>query len=174
MSVIAAMFLLKPYIKEDSKTIFEDAFNQSGMVILITGAGGAFGKVVQETGIGDLIINAMQGLSMPALILAFLFSQILRASLGSATVALVTTSAIMGPMAMELGVSPILLGLAICAGGVGLSLPNDSGFWVVSKFGRLSMTETIKVWTIGGFLSGVTALAAVYVLSLFQGILPGL
>lgn len=80
----------------------------------------------------------------------------------------------MGPIATELGVSPVLLGLAICAGGVGLSLPNDSGFWVVSKFGRLSITETIRVWTIGGFLSGVTVLLFVYILSIFQGILPGL
>lgn len=174
ISVIAAMFVLKPYIKEDTKTIFSDAFDQSGMVLLITGAGGAFGKIVQETGLGDLIIDLMQGLSIPALLLAFLFSQILRASLGSATVALVTTSAILGPMAVELGVSPVLLGLAICAGGVGLSMPNDSGFWVVSKFGRLSMTETLMVWSIGGFLSGVTALTVVYILSMFQGFLPGL
>ncbi|WP_339258904.1 gluconate:H+ symporter [Lysinibacillus sp. FSL K6-3209] len=174
ISLVVAMFALKPYIKEDSKTVFAKAFNQSGLVILITGAGGAFGKVVQETGIGDLLIAMMQGLNMPALLLAFLFSQILRASLGSATVALVTTSAIMGPIATELGVSPVLLGLAICAGGVGLSLPNDSGFWVVSKFGRLSITETIRVWTIGGFLSGVTVLLFVYILSIFQGILPGL
>lgn len=174
ISVIVAMFVLKPYIMEETKSVFAKAFDQSGAVILITGAGGAFGKVVQETGIGELIIAIMQGLNMPAILLAFLFSQILRASLGSATVALVTTSAIMGPLALELGVSPVVLGLAICAGGVGLSLPNDSGFWVVSKFGRLSMTETLKVWSIGGFLSGVTVLLFVYVLSMFQGILPGL
>lgn len=174
ISVIVAMFVLRPYIEEETKSVFAKAFDQSGAVILITGAGGAFGKVVQETGIGDLIIAMMQGLNMPALLLAFLFAQILRASLGSATVALVTTSAIMGPLALELGVSPVVLGLAICAGGVGLSLPNDSGFWVVSKFGRLSMTETLKVWSIGGFLSGVTVLLFVYVLSLFQGVLPGL
>lgn len=174
ISVIVAMFVLKPYIMEETKSVFAKAFDQSGAVILITGAGGAFGKVVQETGIGELIIAMMQGLNMPAILLAFLFSQILRASLGSATVALVTTSAIMGPLALELGVSPVVLGLAICAGGVGLSLPNDSGFWVVSKFGRLSMTETLKVWSIGGFLSGVTVLLFVYVLSMFQGILPGL
>lgn len=174
ISVLVAMFVLKPYIKEETKTVFAKALDQSGAVILITGAGGAFGKVVQETGIGDLIISIMQGLNIPAILLAFLFAQILRASLGSATVALVTTSAIMGPLAADLGVSPVVLGLAICAGGIGLSLPNDSGFWVVSKFGRLSMTETIKVWSIGGFLSGVTVLIFVFVLSLFQGILPGL
>ncbi|WP_245628156.1 GntP family permease [Shouchella shacheensis] len=77
-------------------------------------------------------------------------------------------------MAAELGTSPILLGLAICAGGIGLSLPNDSGFWVVNKFGRLSMVETLKVWSLGGFIAGLTALGAVYLLSLMQGFLPGL
>lgn len=174
ISVIVATFALKPYLVEDLKSVMTQAFNASGMVILITGAGGAFGKVVQETGIGDLLIDMMQGLSLPALLLAFLFAQILRASLGSATVALVTTSTILGPMAADLGASPILLGLAICAGGIGLSLPNDSGFWVVSKFGRLSMVETLRVWSLGGLLAGITALGFVYFLSLFQSFLPGL
>ncbi|KYG26007.1 GntP family permease [Alkalihalobacillus trypoxylicola] len=174
ISVIAAIFILKPYIKEDSSTVIKQAFEASGMILLITGAGGAFGKVVQETGIGDLLISLMQGLNMPALLLGFVFAQILRASLGSATVALVTTATIFGPMAADLGVSPVLLGLAICAGGIGLSLPNDSGFWVVSKFGRLSVSETLRVWSIGGFIAGLTALAVVYILSTMSAFLPGL
>ena len=116
----------------------------------------------------------MQNWSIPALLLAFIFSQILRASLGSTTVALVTTSSILGPLALDLGVSPVLLGLAICAGGVGLSLPNDSGFWVVSRFGKLTVPETIKAWTIGGFIAGLSALGMVYLLSVFSGILPGI
>ncbi len=116
----------------------------------------------------------MQHWSITVLLLAFIFSQILRASLGSSTVALVTTSSIMGPLAFDLGVAPILLGRAICAGAIGLSLPNDSGFWVVNKFGKLTIPQTLKAWTIGGFLAGLTALSTVYILSLFSGILPGL
>src|SRR5699024_12222437 len=77
-------------------------------------------------------------------LLAFIFTQILRASLGSSTVALVTTSSILGPQVAALGVSPVLLGLAICSGAIGLSLPNDSGFWVVNKFGKLTITQTLK------------------------------
>ncbi|WP_078392536.1 GntP family permease [Shouchella patagoniensis] len=174
ISVITAMFILPKYMKESSNTVFKDAFEASGMVILITGAGGAFGRVVQETGLGDLLISLMQGFNMPALLLGFVFAQVLRASLGSATVALVTTSSILGPMAVELGVSPVLLGLAICAGGIGLSLPNDSGFWVVSKFGRLSVSETLRVWSLGGFVAGLTALVFVHLLSAISGFLPGI
>ena len=174
ISVIVAIIVLKPYISVPYKTLYDEAIESAGMIILVTGAGGAFGAVINQSGIGDHLIATMQSWSIPVLILAFIFAQILRASLGSATVALVTTSSIMGPMAVELGASPILLGLAICAGAVGLSLPNDSGFWVVNKFGGLTIPQTIQAWSLGGFIAGLTALAMVYILSLFSGILPGL
>ncbi|MBY0223567.1 GntP family permease [Sporosarcina aquimarina] len=174
ISVIVGLIVLKPYIHVPYKTLYDEAINSAGMIILVTGAGGAFGAVINQSGIGDYLIETMQGWSIPVLILAFIFSQILRASLGSATVALVTTSSILGPMAGELGVSPILLGLAICAGAIGLSLPNDSGFWVVNKFGRLTIPQTIQAWSIGGFIAGLSALGMVYLLNLLSGILPGL
>lgn len=174
ISVIAAIVLLSPYISTPKEQLYSEAINSAGIIILITGAGGAFGAVINKSGIGDHLIATMQSWSIPILLLAFIFSQILRASLGSATVALVTTSSILGPMVGELGVSPILLGLAICAGGIGLSLPNDSGFWVVNKFGKLTIPQTLKAWTVGGFIAGLTALAMVFILSLFSGILPGI
>jgi gluconate:H+ symporter, GntP family len=174
ISVIVAIIVLKPYINVPYKNLYDEAIESAGMIILVTGAGGAFGAVINQSGIGDHLIQTMQSWSIPVLVLAFIFAQILRASLGSATVALVTTSSIMGPMAVELGASPILLGLAICAGAVGLSLPNDSGFWVVNKFGGLTIPQTIQAWSLGGFIAGLTALAMVYILSLFSGILPGL
>lgn len=174
ISVIVALIVLRPYIFVPYSELYDEAINSAGMILLVTGAGGAFGNVINKSGIGDYLIDTMTGLAIPVLVLAFLFAQLLRASLGSATVALVTTSSIMGPMVSELGTSPILLGLAICAGAVGLSLPNDSGFWVVSKFGKLTIPETIKAWSIGGFIAGVTALGMVYILSIFSGVLPGL
>lgn len=174
ISVITALIVLRPYIIIPYSQLYDEAINSAGMILLVTGAGGAFGNVINKSGIGDYLIDTMTGLAIPVLVLAFLFSQLLRASLGSSTVALVTTSSIMGPMVYELGTSPILLGLAICAGAVGLSLPNDSGFWVVSKFGKLTIPETIKAWSLGGFIAGVTALGMVYILSIFSGVLPGL
>ncbi len=86
----------------------------------------------------------------------------------------VTTSSRLGPQVAALGVSPVLLGLAICAGAIGLSLPNDSGFWLVNKFGKLTIPQTLKAWTLGGFVAGLTALAMVYVLYMLSPVLPGL
>jgi gluconate transporter len=174
LSCIIAIIVLRPYISESYQKLYTEAVNSAGIIILVTGAGGAFGAVINKSGIGDYLIETMQGWNVPVLLLAFIFAQILRASLGSTTVALVTTSSIMGPLSADLGASPILLGLAICAGGVGLSLPNDSGFWVVNRFGKLTIPQTLKAWTIGGFIAGLTALATIYILSLFKGILPGI
>lgn len=174
ISVLVAIVVLRPYISTSSQTLYSDAISSAGLIILVTGAGGAFGAVINQSGIGDHLIVVMQSWSIPVFILAFIFSQILRASLGSATVALVTTSSILGPLAGELGASPVLLGLAICAGAIGLSLPNDSGFWVVNKFGKLTIPQTLKAWTVGGFIAGLTALGMVYLLQALSGILPGL
>ncbi len=174
ISVIIGIIVLSPYISQTKQTLYAEAINSAGIIILVTGAGGAFGAVINQSGVGNHLIETMQSWSIPVLLLAFIFSQILRASLGSATVALVTTSSILGPLTVDLGVAPILLGLAICAGAIGLSLPNDSGFWVVNKFSKLTIVQTLKAWTIGGFVAGLTALAMVYILFLFSGTLPGL
>lgn len=174
ISVIVAIIVLHPYITVPKQKMYADAISSAGLIILVTGAGGAYGAVINESGIGDHLITTMQGWAIPVILLAFIFAQILRASLGSATVALVTTSSILGPLTVELGTSPVLLGLAICAGAIGLSLPNDSGFWVVNKFGRLTIPQTLLAWSLGGFIAGLTALAMVFILSLFSGVLPGL
>ena len=130
VGVIVAVLALRKYFKRPVDEIMTEAGAQAGMVMLITGAGGSFGSIINATGIGDYIVSTMQNFNVPLILLAFILSQILRAAQGSATVALVTTSAIVAPSISAMGVSPVLVGLAICFGAVGLSLPNDSGFWV--------------------------------------------
>jgi len=174
ISLLVTAYMLRPYLNEKPSELYKEAIASGGLIILISGAGGSFGAILNSSGIGEYLVEVMTGWSMPILLLAFLFSQILRATLGNTTLALITASTVLGPMAADLGASPLLLGLAICAGGIGLSLPNDSGFWVVSRFANLSVQDTLKTWTAGGTLAGVTVLAMVYVLSLFQGILPGI
>lgn len=174
ISLLITAFLLRPYLSEKPSELYKEAIASGGLIILISGAGGGFGAILNSSGIGEYLVEVMTGWSMPILILAFLFSQILRATLGNTTLALITASTVLGPMAADLGASPLLLGLAICAGGIGLSLPNDSGFWVVSRFANLSVEDTLKTWTVGGTLAGLTVLLMVYILSLFQGILPGI
>ena len=174
LGVILAGFKLKPYIKAKFNDIIIEAAASAGMIFLITGAGGGFGRVITESGIGKYMVDTMSVWSISPIILAFILSQILRTGQGSTTVALITTSAILGPVAMQMGASPVLVGLAACAGGIGLSMPNDSGFWVVSRFGGISVQDTLRTWTAGGTIAGVTALGMILLLSAFSGFLPGL
>lgn len=174
IGVLVAMLALKKFIKRTMDEVIVTAVGSAGMIFLITGAGGSFGKVIQSSGIGDYLVVLFTQFNMPLILLGFILSQILRSSLGSTTVALVTTSSILGPVVTNMGGSGVLVGLAICAGGVGLSLPNDSGFWVVSRYANISVQDTLKSWTLGGTIAGVTALIIILILSLFTNVLPGL
>ncbi len=180
-SVLISYAVLKDYLKKDLNQITADATSQSGAILAITGAGGAFGSIIGLSGIGDVIVEGLSGITgssgagVVVILAAFMISALLRIAQGSTTVALVTTSAIFAPIVAGLaGTSPVLVGLAICAGGLGFSLPNDSGFWVVNRFSNFTTQQTLKVWTVGGSISGIVALLAVVVLSFLSGVLPGL
>lgn len=172
--VIYATLISRKYLRQSITDIMTEAADQVGLILLITGAGGAFGKILQATGIADYVAGSLSQFSIPILVLCFLIAQIIRCAQGSTTVALMTTAAIMSSTIATSGVSPILCAIAICAGGIGLSLPNDSGFWAISRFFKISVTDTIRGWTIGGFVAGIAILIFVSILSLFQGFLPGL
>lgn len=174
IGVIYTAIISMPYIKTEVSEIMNEAADQVGLVLLITGSGGAFGKVLQATGIADYIAESLSGYSIPILVLCFLISQVIRCAQGSTTVALMTTASILTGTIAASSVSPVLCAIAICAGGMGLSLPNDSGFWAISRFFKISVADTIRGWTLGGFVAGLSALAFVSILSLFQGVLPGL
>ena len=174
IGVFYAVFVSRKHLKKPVSTIMIEAADQVGLVLLITGAGGSFGEVIQATGIGDYLAQVFSSFNIPILLLCFLLSQLIRCAQGSTTVALMTTASIMSSSIAAGTVSPVLAAIAVCAGGVGLSLPNDSGFWSIGRFNRITIPETFKAWTTGGFIAGFTMFIAVCVLSLFQGILPGL
>ncbi|MFB0532445.1 MAG: GntP family permease [Desulfatiglandales bacterium] len=174
IAVLLGGFSLKPFIKEDVNEVYMSAIRSAGMIIFITGAGGAFGNSIKASGIGHYLVQTMTNWAVPLILFGFLLSQFLRSAQGSTTVALVTTSAILGPVVAAQGGSPMLVALAVCAGGIGLSLPNDSGFWVVNRFSNFEMKETFQTWTIGGTITGLSELAVLFILSIFRGILPGL
>ena len=134
--VIYAALISRKYLRQSITDIMTEAADQVGLILLITGAGGAFGKILQATGIADYVAGSLSQFSIPILVLCFLIAQIIRCAQGSTTVALMTTAAIMSSTIATSGVSPILCAIAICAGGIGLSLPNDSGFWAISRFFR--------------------------------------
>lgn len=180
LGVLISYFALKKYLPNNLNKITTEATVQSGAILAITGAGGSFGSIITLSGIGDVIVESLSGLTGASagvliIIFAYLISALLRLAQGSTTVALVTTSAILAPIVAGMAdVSPVLVGLAICAGGAGYSLPNDSGFWVVNRFSKFDVKQTIKAWTIPGSISSIVSLIVIVILSLFSGVLPGL
>lgn len=122
----------------------------AAVIILITSAGGAFGFMLRSVGVGDAIKAAATGSNLNLLALAYLVAAVIRIAQGSATVAMLTTSAMIAPM-LEGAVLPfhaLYIFLAIGWGAMICSWMNDSGFWVVSRLGGLTERETLRSWTV--------------------------
>ncbi|ASK53904.1 GntP family permease [Vibrio tarriae] len=138
-------------------------------ILLITGAGGAFGAVLKATPLGDYLGTTLSALGV-GIFMPFIVSAALKSAQGSSTVALVTTSALVAPLLGQLGLDSemgrVLTVMAIGAGAMTVSHANDSFFWVVSQFSRMSVGLAYRAQTMATLVQGVTAMAVVYVLSL--------
>lgn len=130
----------------------------AGIVLLITGAGGAFGAVIQAAGIDESIaesVQAMGGNHLLALLVCFGVGAAFRVAVGSGTVASITTMTIMASLAPTIGVHPVWVAMACLAGALCLGHINDSGFWVTAKLPGFSMTGGLKTYTMAQTIAGV-------------------
>jgi GntP family gluconate:H+ symporter len=177
MMLAAVLALLVYYrqktaTKEEMQKDIESALFDAGMIILITAAGGAFGAMLQAAGIGDTVKAAFQSHTgidgMTVLIAAFCLASVFKLSLGSSTVAMLTASSIIGAMQLttdSLGFNLAYLGLAISAGSLVTSWMNDSGFWLTSRMGGLSETDTLKSVTVLHIVVGCSGFVIILILS---------
>ncbi|WP_224482567.1 GntP family permease [Robertkochia aurantiaca] len=143
------------------------ALKEAGLIILITGAGGAFGEVLRSVGIEKLF--DVESMSPTALLLsAFAISAILKSAQGSSTVAIITAAAIMAPIinvTVQQELMSVLTVLSIGAGALTVSHINDSYFWVVSQFSDLSVKEALRSHTVGTLIQGVSGILVIVFLS---------
>ncbi|WP_347295806.1 GntP family permease [Enterocloster bolteae] len=126
------------------------SLKQAGVVLLITGAGGAFGAVIQATNIGEVLIAGLaegQSSTMLILCLTFGIGVLFRVAQGSGTVASITAMTIMASVAPSAGCHPVYIALAALAGGNFIGHVNDSGFWVVTNLSGASVTGGLKTYT---------------------------
>lgn len=154
-----------------SKNIVDSHFNwvssglkEAGIIILITGAGGAFGAILQSTGIGDLIGERFATMNL-GLFLPFVIAAVLKSAQGSSTVAIITTAAIMAPIlesfGLESSLGRALTVLSIGAGAMTVSHLNDSYFWVVAQFSEMNTTTALKSQTVSTLIQGITGVVLV-------------
>ena len=138
-------------------------------VILITGAGAVFGKMLQNSGIGDLVTESMKGENW-GIFLPFLLAFGLKFAQGSTTVAMITTASIvaplLGPLGLDSDLMKVLTTVAIGAGALGISHANDSAFWVVTQLSGMNTKQGNLSHSLGTLIASTTSMLLVYGLSL--------
>jgi gluconate:H+ symporter, GntP family len=131
-------------------TVLGAPLETAGVIILITAAGGAYGAMIKNAGVGDSVRELAAGSAVNYVLLAWVLAAVVRVAQGSATVAMITASSIMlsiaGPAGF--GVHVFYIFLAVGYGATTLSWMNDSGFWVIGRLGGLTEGETLRTWTV--------------------------
>ncbi len=165
---VALAFQLKDKkVKETHSHWVGEGLKQAGVIILITGAGGAFGAILRATGIGDFIGESFSGMEL-GLLLPFIIAAVLKTAQGSSTVAIITTAAIIAPILESFGLDSAmgraLAVLSIGAGAMTVSHINDSFFWVVAQFTEMDTKTALKSQTVATLLQGVVGVVLVLLL----------
>lgn len=165
VAVGLAMWLLgrgQGWSRERTNAIMESALPPAATVILVTGAGGVFAKVLTASGIGAALSASLTATHLPLILLAFVMSLALRAAQGSATVAIITTCGLLAEAIASGSYSALqvaLITVAIGFGGLGLSHVNDSGFWIVTRYLGLSVGDGLRTWTVLTTVLGLAGFA---------------
>ena len=151
VSTAVAVWLLmkqKGYSLGDLQDTVETALASGGLIILITAGGGSFGGMLVLAEVGKTLGEMSQSMGVPMLLLSFLLGSLLKVAQGSGTVAMITVSAIMAPLAAQgLPFHPVYIACAIGSGSLVGSWMNDSGFWIYTKMSGLTETESLQTWT---------------------------
>jgi gluconate:H+ symporter, GntP family len=170
ISLLVAIYTMGLARKIPIKTVMDsctEAISHIGMMLLIIGGGGAFKQVLINGHVGDYVAELFKGTNISPILLAWIIAAILRISLGSATVAALTTAGLVIPMLGQTDVNLALVVLATGAGSLIASHVNDAGFWMFKEYFGLSMKETFATWTLLETIISVCGLGFVLLLSLF-------
>ena len=157
------------FSRDEVEELLNSSLGPICAIILITGAGGMFGEVLQASGIGTALTASLDALGLPVIVAAFVIALCLRVAQGSATVALLTTAALVAPAVATSGMSSFdvaLVVIAIAGGSTALSHVNDSGFWLVGRFLGMDVATTLRTWTVMETLIGVVGFLIAAALSL--------
>ena len=146
-----------PLLSESIKTI--------AVVLLINGAAGGLKQVLVDSKVTDEIVRLTNGLHLSPIIISFFVAAILRISLGSATIAAITTLAIVEPLVPNITYSEVFIMLSIASGSMFCSHVNDPGFWLFKQYLNLDFKTTFKTWTLGTTLSSLIAFIIILIIT---------
>lgn len=160
---------LRGFTRETVLRFSNECLAPTATITLLVGAGGGFGRVLQDSGVSHAIIAVALHSHISLLLLAWLLAALMRLAVGSATVAMTTAAGIVAPIALHTtGVHPELLAIATGAGSLIFSHVNDGGFWLVKEYFDMSVTDTLKTWSVCETIVSVTALLLTLAVSLVR------
>lgn len=173
IATLAAMFLLGTrhgYSLEELEKVMTKSLEPTGLILLVTACGGVLRYILQYSGLGDVIGNAVASINLPIVVVAFLIAALVRICVGSATVAMTMAAGIVAAMPEIAGLSQMYLACVVAAvagGATVCSHFNDSGFWLVRSLIGVDEKTTLKTWTIMETLVGGTGFLVALVISFF-------
>jgi GntP family gluconate:H+ symporter len=169
IGVVLAILLIKDKTIASMNSVFSEAIEKAGPILIVTAAGGMFGMVIKATGTGEAMGKLLAGTSI-GLVVPFLIAVIMKTAQGSSTVAIITTASFVAPMLSMLGLDSewgrLLVMLSMGAGSMIVSHANDSYFWVISNFSDIEPDITLKVYSSSTILMGIVVFSCVWITSL--------
>lgn len=144
-----------------------ESLTSAAMIIMITAAGGSFGMVLRDSGIANILGDALSGFNL-GIWLPFIIAAALKTAQGSSTVAIITTASLiaplMGALGFETALAKALAVTSICSGAMVISHVNDSFFWVVTQMSGMNVKTGCKLHSVGTLLCGLTSMIAVWIM----------
>jgi GntP family gluconate:H+ symporter len=169
VGVLLAILLIRKKTIESLNSVFREAIEKAGPILIITAAGGMFGMVIKATGTGEAMGKLLAGTNI-GIVVPFLIAVAMKTAQGSSTVAIITTASFVAPMLSLLGLDSewgrLLTVLSMGAGSMIISHANDSYFWVVSNFSEVDAAITLKVYSSSTVVMGVVVFICVWITSL--------
>ena len=147
----------------------EKGMMSAGIIMLVTGGGGALGQIIKDSGLGNFMAEGLAQTAIPIIILPLLISTAMRFIQGSGTVAMTTAASISAPIIIASGVNPILGAVACCVGSLFFGYFNDSYFWVVNRtLGVSEAKDQLTIWSVTSTVAWAVGVVEVLVLSIFM------
>jgi GntP family gluconate:H+ symporter len=168
--VVLALLLLEKRDLRRYNSIFSEAVEKAGPVLIVTAAGGMFGLVIKLTGVGEAAGELLSGAGL-GLLVPFIITAILKTAQGSSTVAIITSASLLTPILPSLGLDSqagrMLALLSMGAGSMIASHANDSYFWIITNFSEIDPSSTLKIYSSSTIVMGLTVFALIYITSFF-------
>ncbi|HUH63192.1 MAG TPA: gluconate:H+ symporter [Terracidiphilus sp.] len=150
---------MRGFSRETVLRFSNECLAPTATITLLVGAGGGFGRILQDSGVSQAIIAVAMQSHVSVLLLAWILAAAMRLATGSATVAMTTAAGIVAPLALHTaGVRPELLAISTGAGSLIFSHVNDGGFWLVKEYFNMTVAQTLKTWSICETIISVAAL----------------